>query len=83
MITRPYFFDQTSLTIIIVCILLCSPVYINASSLSGAVKGLEIDQINNFSEMKTALSLLHTSHLETIKKDNPDLKLQQLILEKA
>lgn len=83
MITRPYFFDQPALTIIIVCILLCSPVYISASSLSGAVKGLEINQINNFNEIKTALSLLQTSHFETVKKDSPDLKLQQLILEKA
>jgi hypothetical protein len=80
MITRSCIFNQPAPIIIIVCILLCSPVYISASSLSGAVKGLKINQINNFNEIKTALSLLQTSHHETVKNNNQDLMLQQIIL---
>jgi len=83
MITRSYFFNHPALSIVILIILLCSPDQVNASSLSGAVKGLEINHISTFSEMKTALLLLQTSHFETIKKDIPNLKLQQLIIEKS
>jgi len=83
MITRSYIFNHQALTLIILIILFCSPGQGSASSLFGAAKGLKVNQISNFSEMKTALLLLQTSHFETIKKAVPNLKLEQLIIEKS
>jgi tetratricopeptide (TPR) repeat protein len=54
-----------------------------ASSLSSAVKGLKVDQISSFNEMKAALSLLQSCCLEAKQKNQFGYSQQKLILSKS
>ena len=53
------------------------------SALSGAVKGLAVDQINSPKEMKTALELLYSCCREAQEKNQFTFKLQKTILSKS
>jgi len=59
----------------------CQQIY--ASSLSGAVKGLAVDQISSFQEMQTALNLLRSCCREAKQKNQFTFSLQKLILSKS
>lgn len=54
-----------------------------ASSLSGAVSGLKVDQVSSFNEMKAALTLLQSCSLEAKQKNQFAFNLQKLILTKS
>jgi tetratricopeptide (TPR) repeat protein len=54
-----------------------------ASSLSGAVKGLAVDQISSFQEMQTALNLFRSCCREAKQKNQFTFSLQKLILSKS
>ena len=54
-----------------------------ASSLSGAVKGLAVDQISSPKEMKTALELLYSCCREAQEKNQFTFDLQKTILSKS
>ena len=54
-----------------------------ASSLSGAVNGLTVDQISSFQEMQTALNLLSSCCREAKQKNQFTFDLQKLILSKS
>ena len=54
-----------------------------ASSLSGDVSKLKVDQISSFKKMKAALDLLKSSSLEAKKKNQFTFNLQKLILLKS
>jgi tetratricopeptide (TPR) repeat protein len=54
-----------------------------ASSLSGAVSGLKVDQISSFNQMKTALTLLQSCSQEAKQKNLFTFSLQKLILSKS
>ncbi len=54
-----------------------------ASSLSGAVSGLAIDQSGSLKEIKAALTLLQSSFTEAREKHALTLDFQKLILSKA
>ncbi len=83
MIKRSYFYSCHAFALITAILFFCALLPAEASSLAGAVKGLNPGQINSLTTMKTALQLLQTAHLETAKNDTPDLKLQRLIVEKS
>ena len=54
-----------------------------ASSLSGAVNGLTVNQISSFQEMQTALNLLRSCCREAKQKNQFTFDLQKLILSKS
>jgi len=54
-----------------------------ASSLSGTVSGLKVDQISSFNEMKTALTILQSCCLEAKQKKQFTFSLQKLILSQS
>ena len=54
-----------------------------ASSLSGAVKGLAVDQIASLQEMQTALNVLRSCCREAKQKNEFTFDLQKLILSKS
>jgi tetratricopeptide (TPR) repeat protein len=56
---------------------------VHASSLSGAVKGLAVDQIKSPKEMKTALELLYSCCREAQEKNQFTFDLQKTILSKS
>lgn len=55
----------------------------DASSLSGAVEGLRVDEISSFHEMRAALTILQSASLEGRQKNQFTFDLQKLILSKA
>ena len=71
MINRFYYYSWTVSVLIALTLIFCIPPPANTSSLAGAVKGLKPGQVNSLKAMKTALSLLQTAHLETIKNNKP------------
>jgi len=54
-----------------------------ASSLSGGVSGLKVDQISSFEEMKAALTILQSCCLEAKQKNQFTFSLQKLVLSKS
>ena len=72
----------SSLLLVILTVYLPGPP-VHASSLSGAVNGLTVDQISSFQEMQAALSLLRSCCREAKKKNQFTFDLQKLILSKS
>jgi tetratricopeptide (TPR) repeat protein len=83
MIPYTYFIKKQVLLLVIFLAVYFPSQQVYASSLSGAVNGLTVDQISSFQEMQTALNLLRSCCREAKQKNQFTFDLQKLILSKS